>query len=43
MRAQEHLIDIFPFNIKNNGITVYPKQIPFSLVGNNISEEGFKK
>ena len=44
MRGQEHLIDIFPFNIMKKGITIYPNQIPFSLVGENSSQiEGFKK
>jgi len=31
MRSQEHLLDIFPFKIAKGGITVYTKQIPFSL------------
>lgn len=31
MRGQNHSIDIFPFNIKDGGITVYPGEIPFSL------------
>jgi len=32
MRGQDHMINIFPFNIKKNGLEVYPKEIPFNLV-----------
>jgi len=32
MRGQDHLIDVFPFTIDKNGIKVFPKQIPFSLI-----------
>ncbi|MBI2671498.1 AAA family ATPase [Candidatus Woesearchaeota archaeon] len=38
MRGQDHLINIFPFIIKKNGIEVYPKEIPFTLV-----KKGFRK
>lgn len=40
MRGQEHLIDVYPIKIGANGITVYPKQIPFSLIEKD--EEKFK-
>ena len=33
MRGQEHSMDVVPFSIKKNGITIYPKEIPFSLLG----------
>jgi len=32
MRGQDHLINIFPFNIGNGGVTVYPDQLPFALI-----------
>ncbi|MBU2638016.1 MAG: AAA family ATPase [Nanoarchaeota archaeon] len=32
MRGQEHLIDLFPFQITKGGLQVFPKQIPFSLI-----------
>jgi len=32
VRGQDHLLDIFPFTIKSNGIIVHSKEIPFSLV-----------
>ena len=32
MRGQEHSTDIFPFSIGKGGLTVYPDQIPFSLI-----------
>ena len=44
MRGQEHSINIFPFEIKKLGLIVYPKQIPFSLIGENSQNtNGFKK
>ena len=33
MRGQDHLLDAFPFQIKEGGITIFTKQLPFSLVG----------
>ncbi|HIG93636.1 TPA: hypothetical protein HA242_06165 [Candidatus Woesearchaeota archaeon] len=39
MRGQEHLMNIYPFTIGKGGITVYPDQLPFSLMNN----EGLKK
>lgn len=34
LRGQEHGLDIYPFCIGKGGITVYPKEIPFSLAEN---------
>ena len=34
MRGQNHLLDVFPFAIKEGGITIFTKQLPFSLMGN---------
>ncbi len=31
-RGREHLEDIFPYTITKGGITVYPQEIPFSLI-----------
>lgn len=31
MRGQSHLMGIYPFNITEKGIIIYPNQIPFSL------------
>ncbi len=32
MKGQEHSINIFPYSIGSGGITVYPDQLPFSLM-----------
>ena len=32
MRGQDHKLGIYPFKIKNHGITFYPEETPFSLV-----------
>ena len=32
MRGQDHMTGIYPFTIGKNGIEIYPKQFPFSLV-----------
>jgi len=40
MRGQEHMIDIYPFIIGDNGIKVFPGQLPFSLI--EKEEEKFK-
>ncbi len=32
MRGQDHLLDAFPFLIKEGGITIFTKQLPFSLM-----------
>jgi len=32
MRGQDHKLGIYPFKIKNHGITIYPEETPFSLV-----------
>ena len=32
MRGQDHLTNIVPFTIGKGGITVFPKQLPFSLI-----------
>lgn len=34
MRGQDHLLEAFPFTIKEGGITVFTKQLPFSLMSN---------
>ena len=38
MRYQDHSMNIFPFTIQKNGITVYTKQIPFSLIEKDIKK-----
>jgi len=32
LRSQEHLTGIYPFTIQHGGITIFPAQIPFSLI-----------
>ena len=32
MRGQSHMMGIYPFTINEEGIIIYPKQIPFSLI-----------
>jgi KaiC/GvpD/RAD55 family RecA-like ATPase len=32
MRGQDHMVDIFPFFIKQGGVEVFPNQLPFALV-----------
>ena len=32
MRGQNHLLDIFPFLIGEGGVTIFTKQLPFSLM-----------
>lgn len=34
MKGQDILLDIYPFSIGKKGITVYPKEVPFSLTKN---------
>lgn len=36
MRGQDHLMDIYPFQISKGGLKVFPKQIPFSLIEKDI-------
>jgi len=36
MRGQEHLINVFPFQIGKGGLTVFPNQIPFSLIEQDV-------
>ncbi|MDP2908564.1 MAG: ATPase domain-containing protein [Nanoarchaeota archaeon] len=36
MRGQEHMIDVFPFQIGEGGLKVFPKQIPFSLIEQDV-------
>ncbi len=43
MRGQEHSLDVYPFAIGKNGITVYPGQLPFSLIEKDVKEEKFRK
>ena len=40
MRGQDHSIDISPFKIGENGIEIFPKQPPFSLIERDV--ERFK-
>lgn len=39
MRGQDHLIDVFPFQIGKGGIKVFPKQIPFSLLERDVMKK----
>ena len=41
LRGQDHLIDLYPFQIGHGGISVFPKQIPFALI--EKEEMDFKK
>lgn len=41
MRGQDHLVDIFPLKIMRGGIKIFPKQLPFSLIGRD-DEAKFK-
>jgi len=41
MRGQDHLVDIFPYKIGQGGVTVFPDQLPFSLIEKDT--ERFKK
>ena len=36
LRGKEHGLDIYPFTITKNGLSVFPKEIPFSLIENDI-------
>ena len=38
-RGQDHLESIFPYVIKDGGITVYPREIPFSLLEKDFREK----
>ena len=42
MRGQEHLIDVFPFQIGKGGLKVFPKQIPFSLIEQDVLKKSKK-
>ncbi len=42
MRGQEHLIDVFPFKIGPGGLKVFPEQIPFSLIEQDIVKRSKK-
>ncbi|MBU4501738.1 MAG: hypothetical protein KKA79_04045 [Nanoarchaeota archaeon] len=42
LRGQDHLIDIFPFQIAKGGIKVFPKQLPFSLIEQDIVKRSKK-
>ena len=39
LRGQDHLIDIYPFAIKKGGIEIFPKEIPFSLIEQDIEDK----
>jgi KaiC/GvpD/RAD55 family RecA-like ATPase len=39
MRGQDHLMDIFPFTIGKGGITVFPDQLPFSLIEKDLKKK----
>jgi len=43
MRGQDHLIDLFPFQIGKGGIKVFPQQIPFSLLERDVLKNKNKK
>lgn len=43
MRGQDHLMDIFPFQIGKGGITAFPKQLPFSLIEQDVLKKTPKK
>jgi len=36
MRGQSHLLDIYPFKIQKGGITIFPDQLPFSLIEQEV-------
>ena len=36
VRGQDHLLDIFPFQITSEGVKVFPKQLPFSLIEQDV-------
>ncbi len=38
-RGQDHLVEIFPYSIKKNGLVVYPNEIPFSLIERDLREK----
>ncbi len=42
MRGQDHLIDVFPFQIGDGGLKIFPKQIPFSLIEQDIVRKSKK-
>lgn len=42
MRGQEHLIDVFPLKIGIGGIRVFPEQIPFSLIEQDVVKKSRK-
>lgn len=42
MRGQEHLIDVFPFQIGQGGLKIFPKQIPFSLIEQDVLKKAKK-
>ncbi len=42
MRGQEHMIDVFPFKIGPGGLKVFPEQIPFSLIEQDIVRKSKK-
>ncbi len=42
MRGQEHLIDVFPLKIGQGGLKVFPEQIPFSLIEQDIVKRSKK-
>ena len=38
-RGQDHMENIFPYVIKEGGISVYPREIPFSLLEKDFREK----
>ena len=42
LRGQDHLIDVFPFHIGKGGLKVYPQQIPFSLIEQDVLKKSKK-
>ncbi|MCK4521827.1 MAG: hypothetical protein KAU20_04590 [Nanoarchaeota archaeon] len=41
MRGQDHLLDVFPYVIKEGGIEVFPKELPFSLIDKDTEKKKF--
>ncbi|MDI6737429.1 MAG: ATPase domain-containing protein [Nanoarchaeota archaeon] len=42
MRGQNHMINIFPFQIGKGGITVFPNEVPFSLIEQDVIKRSKK-
>lgn len=42
MRGQNHMLNIFPFKIGKGGITVFPNEVPFSLIEQDVIKRNKK-